>query len=156
VSTAVARSAAEQGSTLPGHAAIRRCVPNGAKGVTRCSTTQPAEDLIPRARQRATPAAPPALGARLSASLAWLRSRSPDAARERRPTEGGASAAQFPGKMAAEGVEEIYRLVKEHVRPATSPGLGFNSTGTGLYTDEPQAGVPSLDTLEAKQICWGQ
>jgi fructose transport system substrate-binding protein len=66
-----------------------------------------------------------------------------------------ASAGQYPGKMAAEGVNAIYNLVKKHVKPATSPGLGFSNTGTKLYTNDPQAGVPSLKVEEAKPICWG-
>jgi fructose transport system substrate-binding protein len=57
--------------------------------------------------------------------------------------------------MAAEGVNAIYNLVKKHVKPATSPGLGFSNTGTKLYTNDPQAGVPSLKVEEAKPICWG-
>jgi fructose transport system substrate-binding protein len=66
-----------------------------------------------------------------------------------------ASAGQYPGKMAAEGVNAIYNLVTKHVHPATSPGLGFSNTGTKLYTNDPQAGVSSLKAEEAKPICWG-
>jgi fructose transport system substrate-binding protein len=66
-----------------------------------------------------------------------------------------ASAGQYPGKMAAEGVNAIYNLVTKHVHPATSPGLGFSNTGTQLYTNDPQPGVPSLKAEEAKPICWG-
>jgi fructose transport system substrate-binding protein len=57
--------------------------------------------------------------------------------------------------MAADGVDAIYKLVTKHVHPATSPGLGFFNTGTKLYTNDPQAGVSSVNVAAAKQICWG-
>jgi len=66
-----------------------------------------------------------------------------------------ATAGQFPGKMAADGVDAIYNLVTKHVHPATSVGLGFFNTGTKLYTNDPQAGVPSITAAAAKSICWG-
>ena len=66
-----------------------------------------------------------------------------------------ATAGQFPGKMAADGVDAIYNLVTKHVHPATSPGLGFFNTGTKLYTNDPQPGVPSVTVSAAKQLCWG-
>jgi fructose transport system substrate-binding protein len=66
-----------------------------------------------------------------------------------------ATAGQFPGKMASDGVDAIYKLVTKHVHPAASPGLGFFNTGTKLYTDDPQAGVPSITAAAAKSICWG-
>jgi fructose transport system substrate-binding protein len=66
-----------------------------------------------------------------------------------------ATAGQFPGKMASDGVNAIYDLVTKHVHPATSPGLGFFNTGTTLYTNDPQPGVPSITASAAKSICWG-
>jgi fructose transport system substrate-binding protein len=66
-----------------------------------------------------------------------------------------ATAGQYPGKMASLGVDSIYKLVTKHVKPATSPGLGFLNTGTKLYTNDPQSGVPSLTASQAKSICWG-
>jgi fructose transport system substrate-binding protein len=66
-----------------------------------------------------------------------------------------ASAGQYPGKMASLGVDSIFDLVTKHVKPATSPGLGFLNTGTKLYTNDPQAGVASLTVSQAKAICWG-
>jgi fructose transport system substrate-binding protein len=66
-----------------------------------------------------------------------------------------ATAGQFPGKMASDGVTAIYDLVTKHVHPAASPGLGFFNTGTKLFTNDPQSGVPSMTAAAAKQICWG-
>jgi fructose transport system substrate-binding protein len=66
-----------------------------------------------------------------------------------------ATAGQFPGTMASDGVDAIYKLVTKHVHPAATPGLGFHNTGTKLYTNDPQAGVPSLTASQAKAICWG-
>jgi fructose transport system substrate-binding protein len=66
-----------------------------------------------------------------------------------------ATAGQFPGKMAADGVDAIYNLVTKHTHPATSPGLGFFNTGTMLYTDNPVPGVTSVNVAAAKKLCWG-
>ena len=66
-----------------------------------------------------------------------------------------ATAGQFPGTMASDGVDAIYNLVTKHVHPAATPGLGFYNTGTKLYTNDPQSGVPSLTASQAKAICWG-
>jgi fructose transport system substrate-binding protein len=57
--------------------------------------------------------------------------------------------------MASDGVDAIYNLVKKHEHPAASPGLGFFNTGTKLYTNDPQAGVPSITVAAAKKVCWG-
>ena len=66
-----------------------------------------------------------------------------------------ATAGQYPGTMASDGVDAIYKLVTQHVHPAATPGLGFYNTGTKLYTNDPQSGVPSLTASQAKAICWG-
>ena len=66
-----------------------------------------------------------------------------------------ATAGQFPGKMASDGVDAIYNLATKHTKPAASPGLGFFNTGTKLYTNDPMTGVPSITSAQAKSICWG-
>lgn len=67
----------------------------------------------------------------------------------------GATAGQFPGKMAKLGIDAIADFVHNGVKPAPSPGLDFFNTGTELYTDEPQAGVPSVTSAQAAALCWG-
>lgn len=66
-----------------------------------------------------------------------------------------ATAGQFPGKMAADGVDAIDNLVTRHLHPAASPGLGFFNTGTTLYTNSPVPGVPSVNVTAAQKLCWG-
>ncbi|MGZ4175122.1 MAG: substrate-binding domain-containing protein [Solirubrobacteraceae bacterium] len=66
-----------------------------------------------------------------------------------------ATAGQFPGKMASDGVDAIYNLATKHEKPAASPGLGFFNTGTQLYTNDPMKGVPSITSAKAKSLCWG-
>jgi fructose transport system substrate-binding protein len=66
-----------------------------------------------------------------------------------------ATAGQFPGKMASDGVDAIFNLVTKHKHPAASPGLGFFNTGTKLYTNDPMHGVPSMTSAQAKSLCWG-
>jgi fructose transport system substrate-binding protein len=67
----------------------------------------------------------------------------------------GATAGQFPGKMAQEGVAAIAQFAKTGKKPANQAGQDFYNTGTQLYTDSPQAGVPSITAAAAKSKCWG-
>lgn len=68
----------------------------------------------------------------------------------------GATAGQFPGKMALDGVDAIAQYAKTGTKPANQPGQDFYNTGTELYTDSPQPGVPSITTQKAASLCWGQ
>jgi fructose transport system substrate-binding protein len=65
-----------------------------------------------------------------------------------------ATSAQFPGKMAALGVEAVNKLAKTGQKPVASPGLGFFNTGTKLYTDSPVGGVPSGNPDQLSGVCW--
>jgi len=67
----------------------------------------------------------------------------------------GATAQQYPLKMAELGVQAIKKLVDTGKDPQVSPGLDFFNTGVALVTDKPVAGVDSIDTTKAAQICWG-
>lgn len=65
-----------------------------------------------------------------------------------------ATSAQFPGKMAALGVDAIYTLARSGKKPAATPGLGFYNTGTQMYTGSPVAGVPSGTAAQLASVCW--
>ncbi len=67
----------------------------------------------------------------------------------------GATAGQYPGKMALDGVDAIANYAKTGKKPANQPGQDFFNTGTQLYTNSPQAGVPSITSTAASKICWG-
>jgi fructose transport system substrate-binding protein len=67
----------------------------------------------------------------------------------------GATAGQFPGKMAVEGVDAIANFAKSGKKPTNQAGQDFFNTGTQLYTDSPQAGVTSITSAAAKKQCWG-
>ena len=68
----------------------------------------------------------------------------------------GATAQQYPVKMAELGVKAIVDLAKTGQKPANSPGLDFYNTGVELVTDKPVDGVESITTTEASDICWGK
>ena len=68
----------------------------------------------------------------------------------------GATAQQYPVKMAELGVKAIVDLAKTGQKPANSPGLDFYNTGVELVTDKPADGVKSITTTEASDICWGK
>lgn len=66
-----------------------------------------------------------------------------------------ATAGQFPGKMAKLGVEAIGTFARTGKKPTNQAGQDFFNTGTELYTDRPQQGVPSINTAAASKLCWG-
>ena len=66
-----------------------------------------------------------------------------------------ATAGQFPGKMALDGVDAIAAYAKTGKKPTNQAGQDFYNTGTELYTDSAQSGVPSITTTAASKICWG-
>ena len=67
----------------------------------------------------------------------------------------GATAQQYPLRMAALGVEAIKKWADSGVKPEPTPGKNFFDTGVSLVTDQPVDGVPSIDTTEGTDLCWG-
>ena len=68
----------------------------------------------------------------------------------------GATAQQYPVKMAELGVKAIVDLAKTGKKPANSEGLDFYNTGVELVTDKPADGIKSITTTAASDICWGK
>ncbi len=67
----------------------------------------------------------------------------------------GATAQQYPGKMASLGMQAIKKLAEGGEKPAVSDGLTFFNTGVALVTDKPVDGVASISVAEGQKICWG-
>ncbi len=67
----------------------------------------------------------------------------------------GATAMQFPLRMATLGVEALVAYAKTGDKPANSEGLDFFDTGVQLVTDKPVEGIPSITSDEALKLCWG-
>lgn len=67
----------------------------------------------------------------------------------------GATAQQYPTKMAALGMEAIAKIARGGAKPTTSSGLSFYNTGSQLVTDQPVTGLPSITTDAASKVCWG-
>ncbi len=67
----------------------------------------------------------------------------------------GATAMQFPVRMAVQGVEAVVEFVRTGQKPQPPTGRDFHNTGVTLVSAEPVAGVPSIDTEQALTECWG-
>ena len=67
----------------------------------------------------------------------------------------GATAQQYPAKMAQLGVQAIADLAKNGAKPTTSANLDFFDTGSALVTDKPVTGLDSITSDAASKICWG-
>lgn len=67
----------------------------------------------------------------------------------------GATSQQYPLQMAALGIEAIAAFAKDGTKPKPTEGKEFVDTGVNLVTDKPATGVPSIDTKEGTDKCWG-
>jgi len=67
----------------------------------------------------------------------------------------GATAQQYPVKMAELGVQAIKKIADGGEKPANSPGVDFFDTGVALVTDKPVDGLESITSADAEKICWG-
>ena len=67
----------------------------------------------------------------------------------------GATAMQYPVRMAALGVEAAVGFARTGRRPRNTPGLEFHDTGVTLVTDRPVPGIPSISSERARKKCWG-
>ncbi len=67
----------------------------------------------------------------------------------------GATSQQYPLLMASLGIEAIVAWAKDGTKPANTPGKDFFDTGVALITDQPVAGVESIDSDEGAALCWG-
>ncbi|MDE0034190.1 MAG: substrate-binding domain-containing protein [Deltaproteobacteria bacterium] len=67
----------------------------------------------------------------------------------------GATAMQYPLRMAYLGVEAVTEFYRTGRRPEKRPGPGFHDTGVTLVTDQPVPGVPSISTERGLKECWG-
>ncbi|MGN7862438.1 substrate-binding domain-containing protein [Microbacterium sp. 22303] len=68
----------------------------------------------------------------------------------------GATAQQYPSKMASLGMEAIAKIARGGEKPKTTDGLDFFSTGQKLVTDQAQTGLESLTSADAGSTCWGK
>ena len=67
----------------------------------------------------------------------------------------GATAQQYPVKMAQLGVDAIKSIATGGPKPAVTPGLDFLDAGVALVTDKPVDGLQSITSDDASKICWG-
>jgi len=67
----------------------------------------------------------------------------------------GATAQQYPLKMAKLGIEAISKIATGGEKPKTSAGLDFFDTGVALVTDKKADGVESSSSDDGSKICWG-
>ncbi|MCW2810194.1 MAG: sugar transporter [Friedmanniella sp.] len=67
----------------------------------------------------------------------------------------GATAQQYPLKMAQLGVEAIAKIARGGEKPAVTPGLDFFDTGVALVTDKKVDGLDSITSDEGLKLCWG-
>ena len=67
----------------------------------------------------------------------------------------GATAMQFPLRMATLGVEAVVEYVRTGSKPRNSPGLDFHDTGVALVARDSVPGIPSIGTDLGLSECWG-
>ena len=63
--------------------------------------------------------------------------------------------ATFKAEFESLGIEAIKTFADTGNKPEPTPGKNFFDTGVTLVTDKPVEGVPSIDTKEGLDKCWG-
>jgi fructose transport system substrate-binding protein len=66
-----------------------------------------------------------------------------------------ADAVQYPGKMAALGVDSIAQLARGGSKPSVTSGKDFFDTGTALVATKPAGGLTIQSPTDAASACWG-
>ncbi len=66
----------------------------------------------------------------------------------------GADAQQYPSAMGASGVKAVVDYVKNGVTPTPDTGQDFINTGIKLVTDQPVAGLDSIDSTAGADSCY--
>jgi fructose transport system substrate-binding protein len=66
-----------------------------------------------------------------------------------------ADAVQYPGKMAALGVDSIAKLARGGSKPSVTAGKSFFDTGTALVATKSVTGVTIQSPTDAASACWG-
>jgi fructose transport system substrate-binding protein len=66
-----------------------------------------------------------------------------------------ADAVQYPGKMAALGVDSIAKLARGGSKPGVTQGKDFFDTGTALVATKGLSGVTIQSPTDAASACWG-
>jgi fructose transport system substrate-binding protein len=69
--------------------------------------------------------------------------------------EFAADAVQYPGKMAALGVDSIAQLARGGSKPGVTSGKSFFDTGTALVATKPYSGVTIESPSQGAGACWG-
>ncbi|MEU6511660.1 substrate-binding domain-containing protein [Streptomyces sp. NPDC046942] len=69
--------------------------------------------------------------------------------------EFAADAVQYPGKMAALGVDSIAKLARGGSKPSVTGGKSFYDTGTALAAAKPLGGLTVQSPSQAASACWG-
>jgi fructose transport system substrate-binding protein len=64
-------------------------------------------------------------------------------------------ATQYPGKMAALGVDSIAKLARGGSKPSVTAGKTFFDTGTALVATKSVSGVTIQSPTQAASACWG-
>jgi len=66
----------------------------------------------------------------------------------------GALSQQYPSRMGKLGVEAVVDHIRQHVDPVPTKGSDFVNTGITLVTDQPVAGLDSIDSKKGAELCW--
>ncbi|MEP6800205.1 MAG: substrate-binding domain-containing protein [Lapillicoccus sp.] len=127
----------------------------GRAAMERCLTKNPDINLVYTINEPTAVGASAALKA--AGKTATIVSIDGGCAGVKSVTDGviGATAQQYPLKMAQLGIDAVKTIASGGAKPATSPGLDFFDTGVALVTDKPADGVQSITSAEGSKICWG-
>jgi fructose transport system substrate-binding protein len=139
------------------HQPTQGAIPGGKTGMENCLSANPAINVVYTINEPAADGAHQALAAAnksgvtivtIDGSCNYVNGLLKDGTI-------AADSAQYPGKMASDGVKAIADMAKGGAKPTLPAGQEFINTGTALVTANPLTGVDSQTPEQAAQACWG-
>ena len=143
--------------TIACHQPTQGAIDGGRSAMENCLSKNPNINVVYAINEPAGEGAYNALKASGKASQAAIYAIDGSCAGLKFVTNGefAADATQYPGKMAALGVDSIAKLARGGAKPSVTSGKDFFDTGTALVATKAQNGLTIQSPSDAAAKCWG-
>jgi len=143
--------------TIACHQPAQGAIDGGRSAMENCLSKNPNINVVYAINEPAGEGAYTALKAAGKVSQAAIYAIDGSCAGLKLVTSGefASDATQYPGKMAALGVDSIAKLARGGAKPSVTSGKTFFDTGTALVATKSQSGVTIQSPAAAAATCWG-
>lgn len=143
--------------TIACHQPTQGAVDGGRTAMENCLSANPAINVVYAINEPAAEGAYAAIKAagKLSQVMVFAIDGSCSGLKLVSSGEFTADAVQYPGKMAALGVDAIAKLARGGSKPSVTAGKSFYDTGTALVASKTYSGVTIESPATGATACWG-